>query len=376
MTTQNALFEVHGIPADADEKHASRLRARMIIAATAFASDYGSSDFEVAVGSAGSRGTAPDGIGEQVKSGSDALSIDDRASYYQPAEPAYTLDQLVLPQETMADLSRAVAIVEQRQVIFDRWGLRRIEPFPSSAINLHGAPGTGKTLAAHAIAHKLGRRIICAKYSQLESKYHGEGPKNLDALFHAASRHNAVVFLDESDSLMSRRFEVTSHGSEMAINAMRSELLMSLDRFEGLVLFATNFVQSYDPAFHSRVRHVLFPEPDRAARAAIWAAHLPVELPLADGVSVEALAEVDGICGREIKTAVIEAASEAALSGRTPITQEDLLASARRVRESRLSVTTRLPSLIPTRPDADEAAAMTAAVRRQLAAGDVEAPDA
>ncbi len=161
----------------------------------------------------------------------------------------------------MDQLLLAVNVIEVRTLVFGTWGLQRIEPHPSSAINLHGPPGTGKTLAAHAIASRLNKKIIQTKYSQLESKYHGEGPKNLDALFHAAREHDAVLFLDEADALMSQRFETTGQGSEHAVNAMRSELVMSLDRYEGLVVFATNLVHSYDTAFDSRVRHIEFPPP-------------------------------------------------------------------------------------------------------------------
>ena len=134
---------------------------------------------------------------------------------------------------------------------------------------------------------------------------------------------------------MSARFETTSHGSEHAVNAMRSELLTALDRFEGLAVFATNLVSSYDTAFDSRVWHVRFPVPDEAARARIWRRHLPGTLPLADDVRTQDLAAVDDVTGRDIRRAVIDAAAEALLTGRDRVGQADLLAAVERVKASR-----------------------------------------
>ena len=57
-----------------------------------------------------------------------------------------------------------------------------------------------------------------------------------------------------------------SQGAEHAVNAMRSALLLALDEFEGLVIFATNLVEAYDQAFDSRTRHIHFPPPLAKAR--------------------------------------------------------------------------------------------------------------
>jgi DNA polymerase III delta prime subunit len=347
-------FRVEGIPADAVGRDAALLRSRLIKAADAFLGEYGkrgevplafSVTNHAAASTASGASAAPAASGAADRSAAigspaadpDAISIEDRASYFKPVDPLYDFSFLVLPKETMDRLLLAVDLIEVQDLVFDQWNLRKIEPHPSSAINLHGSPGTGKTLAAHAIASRLHRKIIQTKYSQLESKYHGEGPKNLDALFYAAREHNAVLFLDEADALMSQRFETTSQGSEHAVNAMRSELVMSLDRYEGLVIFATNFVRSYDTAFDSRVRHIEFPDPDAAARTVIWRNHLPEELPLAPDVSVSDLAEIADVTGRDIRRAVIDAATSVALSGRDRVTQTDLRQAIEQVKTHRIT---------------------------------------
>src|SRR5258708_21599866 len=145
---------------------------------------------------------------------------------------------------------------------FDEWGLRTIQPFPHSALNFHGPPGTGKTLAAHTIAHTLKRSILVASYAEIESKFHGEGPKNVKAIFHSAERDHAILFIDEANSLLSKRLTEVTQGSEQAINSMRSQLFICLQEFRGVVIFATNLVENYDKAFETRVRYLHFPLPN------------------------------------------------------------------------------------------------------------------
>jgi SpoVK/Ycf46/Vps4 family AAA+-type ATPase len=351
---ETAQVTIRGIPPVHDLVAEGLLRHRLTDAVAQFLATVRLAEVTLQV-QAGPAAAGAATRAEEPKGDSDVVSIEDRASHYLPTDPEYTFDFIVLPEHTTGQLMLAVNTVQLTQLLFDDWGLRQIEPHPGSALNFHGSPGTGKTATAHAVAHLLGKKIIIAKYSQLESKYHGEGPKNLDALFYAARQHDAVLFIDEADSLMSRRFEVTSHGSEQAVNAMRSELLMQLDKFEGLAIFSSNFVQSYDPAFDTRVRHVHFPDPDRAARTAIWRNHLPGKLPVAGDVDVDRLAGIDGLCGREIRRAVIDAATAVAIAGRSQVTHDDLAAAAHEALRSKDSARPK-----PVRPvNADPAGGIT-----------------
>ncbi|MCF2528662.1 ATP-binding protein [Yinghuangia soli] len=238
--------------------------------------------------------------------------------------PLYRFDQLVLPGDTLGRLLDCVSFVEVAPLVFDAWNLRAIEPSPSVAVNFKGPPGTGKTMAAHAVAHRLDRRLLSCRLSDLESKYHGEGPKNVAALFELAREQDAVLFIDEAESLLSGRFARPQQAAESAINSMRTELLMALDSFTGLVIFASNLPHSYDAAIESRLLHVDFALPDQPARARLWEAHLPAELPLCDDVSPDALAEISGVTGRDIKTAVILAAIRTARSGLPAVSHEFL----------------------------------------------------
>lgn len=267
-------------------------------------------------------------------------ATDEQPGLFQPIEPEHDFDRLIVPEATREQLILAIETMQQREQLFDHWNLRMIEPHPNTAINLHGPSGTGKTMAAHAIARRLGKKIILAHYAQLESKYHGDGTKNLHALFAAARQHDAVLFLDEADTLLHRRFETTSQGSEHAVNTLRAALLIALDAFEGLAVFATNSASSYDPAVHTRVRHIEIPLPDASAREAIWRTHLPPHLPLAPDVSCTTLAQLDGVSGREIKKAVIEAATRALRADRPHVTQSDFRTSLESARAARQAAET------------------------------------
>lgn len=240
-----------------------------------------------------------------------------------PIEPLWRLDQLVLSATTMNRLLDYAAFVEVSSTVFDAWDLRSIEPHPSIALNFRGLPGTGKTMAAHAIAHHLKRGIISCRLSDLESKYHGDGPKNIANLFSSAAARHSVLFIDEAESLLSRRFSQPEQAAESAINSMRTELLMALDAFDGLVIFATNMRSSYDEAIASRLFDLEFELPDADARRRLWQLHLPDKLP--KQVDIEKLAAIDGISGRDIKQAVIAAAIGAARRKLPAVTQELLL---------------------------------------------------
>lgn len=81
------------------------------------------------------------------------------------------------------------------------------------------------------MADAMGKKIILASYAEIESKYHGDGPKNVKKLFQIASESNAVFFIDEADSLLSKRFINLTQGSEQAINLCVASYLSRLSNF-------------------------------------------------------------------------------------------------------------------------------------------------
>jgi hypothetical protein len=315
--------------------HAAVLRTRLNTAWQHYVDRSGLQGARLHVSSTGpqpqpNRG-ADGGDGGPQRRGDRSRPAEDRIAQYVPSRPLYDLSRLIVPQATLQQLLLAASVIAHEKLVFDEWGLRAIQPYPRSALNLHGAPGTGKSLAAHALASHLGVDILQASYAQIESMYHGEGPKNVVALFQAAEQAGALLFLDEADSLLSRRLTSVTQGSEQAINSMRSQLLICMEAFRGVVVFATNLIENYDPAFETRVRSIEFLPPDRDCRLHIWRAHLPPKLPLADDVDVTELAAIESLSGREIRNAVVDAAVQAAAAGRRSVVQRDMLEAVERI---------------------------------------------
>ena len=276
-------------------------------------------------------------ISKKAKSANDELSVEQRAKKYKSQKPLFSLDKLIVPQEVKEDILTAIDIIRVQSKVFVEWNLQTIEPFPRTALNFHGQPGTGKTITAYAIAHQLSKPIMIASYAQIESKFLGDGSKNVEAIFYAAERDDAVLFIDEADSLLSKRLTNASQGSERAANSICSQLLICLEKFKGVVIFATNLVENYDKAFETRVRHIHFPMPDEKARYSIWQNHLPPELPLAKDLLIQELASIDNVCGRDIKNAVIDAAVRTARNGRSVIQTQDFIEAINRIKASRIT---------------------------------------
>jgi ATP-dependent 26S proteasome regulatory subunit len=330
---------VKGIPKYIPEQIAEDCRDRLIGAVRDLLFRSGMKSIQITAGTDLDleKPTSPSDREQGKAQGSgDDLSIEERAEQYHSRKPLFDFDFLVVPDDVMETLLSAVDLVIVEDVVFDKWNLRSIEPFPRAALNFHGNPGTGKTLAAHAVASYLKKPILTASYAQIESKYVGDGSKNVESVFYAAQRDNAILFIDEADPLLSRRLTDVTQGAEQAINSMRSQLLICLENYKGIVIFSTNLVENYDRAFETRMRHVMFPMPDEDSRRRIWKRHLPKELPQTDDVKAEDLAKIDDICGRDIKNAVIDAALRAARSGRDSIDCAALMSAIERVKSARI----------------------------------------
>ncbi len=228
--------------------------------------------------------------------------------------PRRTFRDVVLPEATRRALNRALTQIEKHDVLYRDWGLaERHSTGLSLAFNFAGPPGTGKTICAEAVAHRLGRRLMIVRQADLQSMWVGKTGKNVAALFEAAEKSGAVLFFDEADAIASRRFSTTTQGYEREANAVVSVLLRELESFGGVVIFATNLATSFDPAFERRIRtHVLFERPGAALRERIWRVQLhPQKTPLAEDVDFRALAERYEATGGDIKNAVLKAAQAA-----------------------------------------------------------------
>jgi len=229
--------------------------------------------------------------------------------------PRRTFDDVVLPPATRRALDLALSQVTQHDLIFNRWGLAERHPTGTAlAFNFAGPPGTGKTICAEAIAQSLGLRLLVVRYAELESLWMGETPKNVAAIFRAAREEGAVLLFDEADAIATRRSTVIDHGFQRESNTVVSVLLQELERFNGVVIFATNLAENFDPAFERRIRtHVLFETPGAVEREQIWRVQMhPSRTPLAGDVDFRSLAADYAVSGGDIRNAVLKAALAAA----------------------------------------------------------------
>ncbi|MDF2544650.1 MAG: ATPase [Herbinix sp.] len=225
--------------------------------------------------------------------------------------PRYTFEDIYIDQHAKEQILTSLAMKSHAHLLFNEWGLKStIKSGRAIILNFYGPPGTGKSMAAEAIASYLHKEIYCVNYSQLESKYVGETPKNIKKVFALAREKNAVLVFDEADSFLGKRLTNVSQSADYGVNITRSVMLLELERFDGIVVFTTNLLSNYDDAFRRRIlSSVEFMLPDKDGRKAIWETHIPKELPLEPEVTCEILAErYDGISGADIKDIVLFAA--------------------------------------------------------------------
>lgn len=240
---------------------------------------------------------------------------------FEVREPKISLDKdVILPSQTLRMFYEAIGALKHHKTIYSDWGFGVVDPQGRNMVlNFYGPPGTGKTLAAEALAGILQRNFIHIGISELESKYVGETAKNISAAFKEAALSGSLLFFDEADTLLGARLSSVTQGIDNEINAMRSTLLIELERFDGVVVFATNFARNYDAAFVSRIRyHIEFLLPDMEGRTALYKKMLVPGIPTNEDHDslVQKSAELSaGLSGREIRTVLRTALPKALVNG-------------------------------------------------------------
>lgn len=258
---------------------------------------------------------------EKKQSGAATLNVD-------PVKPRYSLSRLVLSPEIRSEIDELITLIRERDLIYSEWGFYDVDPVASSVVNFYGKPGTGKTMAAHAIVNELGLPLLPLNYSDIESKFVGDAPKNLVAAFEKAKERNAVLFFDEADSFLGKRITNVSSSSDQAINSLRSQMLMLLEKYDIITIFATNLKENYDKAFESRIlKHIQFQLPDKNLRIQIIKKHIPAKAPFnIDDTGVkfwDTLGDLsDGLSPRELKNLVRTTFVKAATSDPKKITEQ------------------------------------------------------
>ena len=108
----------------------------------------------------------------------------------------------------------------------------------------YGPPGTGKSELARYIAGCLDREIICKRVGDLQSKWVGEGEKNIKRAFQEAEAEEKILIIDEADSLLFSR-DRAQHSWEISFT---NEFLTQMERFRGILICTTNRMKDLDDA--------------------------------------------------------------------------------------------------------------------------------
>ena len=234
----------------------------------------------------------------------------------QRIEPSFDLDDLILPADRKGQLEEIISNIHYAPKVLEGWKFRDQLPYGLGVTALfHGPSGTGNTMAALAVAHRLGVQVLRIDLSRLVSKYIGDTEKNIDRIFLEAQHSGAALLIDEADGLLSRRGEVKDAHDRYA-NLEVAYLLQRMEGHEGLAILTTNLRQNLDPAFLRRLRFIIdFPRPDAAAREAIWRRCLPEESHELDDAMFRQLGRKIELTGGSIRQITLRAAFIAAAAG-------------------------------------------------------------
>jgi len=177
--------------------------------------------------------------------------------------PIVPLDHIIAPRDTVEALRQIVLLARLSASVETpgRVGVKALFSGPS---------GTGKTMAARAVATALRLPLYRVDLASVVSKWVGETEKNLREALSAAEAAGAVLLFDEGDALFGKRGEV-SRGADRYANMEVSYLLQAVEAYDGIAIVTTNVRGNVDTAFERRFDACIeFQPPGAPERAAIW----------------------------------------------------------------------------------------------------------
>jgi len=249
-------------------------------------------------------------------------------------KPNKTFKDVILSDNLKKQLDAVIYQIKNYKNISKRFSLSKLQESNAVSLNFSGSPGTGKTLTAEALAHELGKKLFIVRYSNLVDSYIGETGKNIVKVFEMAIKNNAILFFDEADAIISTRTQIFN-ATDAETNLTRNVLLKELEKFNGVVIFATNLASNFDKAFERRINlHVIFKVPEVRERERIWGL-LSNDLPLAKDVNFYDLANRYNLSGGHIRNAILNAVRLTIVNKKDKITQKDFLEACNLVKEGR-----------------------------------------
>src|SRR2546430_836371 len=248
-----------------------------------------------------------------------------KARLYDAERPSVTLADVAGIDEVKADLQEVVDFLREPQK-YQRLG----GTMPKRGL-LIGAPGTGKTLLARAVAGEAKVPFFSIAASEFVEAIVGVGPSaGRDLFTKAKAGAPSIIFIDELDAIGRSRSAAIRFGGNDGQEPTLHQILTEMDGFDSregvIVLAATNRADVLAPALLRPGRfdrRVTVQPPDRRGRAAILRIHTR-SVPLAPDVDLDQVAgQTPGLVGADLKNLVNEAALGAARTGESAVTMAD-----------------------------------------------------
>ncbi|ARJ57186.1 AAA family ATPase [Campylobacter cuniculorum] len=247
-------------------------------------------------------------------------------------EPNTDINDIIIPEQTKELLENILK--QQDKKVLERlnlWGIRTSKNIEAKII-FYGPAGTGKTMSALSMAKSMKKAVLSFDCSKILSKWVGESEQNVRRIFDTyknisnTCKQSPILLLNEADQFLSTRVQ-SSSGSDKMHNQMQNIFLEQIERFSGVIIATTNFLESLDTAFSRRFDYKIeFKKPDFKDRLKMWKKFLPKNAEFEKDFDENILANYE-LSGAQILLIVKNTALKAAISKNGIFTMKDFLES-------------------------------------------------
>ncbi|EAI2892697.1 ATP-binding protein [Campylobacter jejuni] len=247
-------------------------------------------------------------------------------------EPSTDINDIIMPENTKELLENILK--QQDKKVLERlhsWGIKSNKNIEAKII-FYGPAGTGKTMSALAMAKSMKKSVLSFDCSKILSKWVGESEQNVRKIFDTyknivqTCKQSPILLLNEADQFLSTRVDGNS-GSDKMHNQMQNIFLEQIERFSGVIIATTNFLESLDSAFSRRFDYKIeFKKPDFKDRLKIWEKFLPKKALFEKDFDINILSNYE-LSGAQILMVVKNTALKVAVSQDGVFKMQDFIES-------------------------------------------------